>query len=57
MVLKFQKPQVNLLPKRTPPAHGAKKMVQQLAESFEEVTNRQAAIHAKLDLLIRMATV
>lgn len=47
----------NLLLDRTPAPPGARKRLEMLSDGVEDVVNRQASIHAKLDLLIRMATV
>mmetsp|Transcript_11245 Transcript_11245/g.17677 ORF Transcript_11245/g.17677 Transcript_11245/m.17677 type:complete len:324 (-) Transcript_11245:106-1077(-) len=45
------------LEERMPPPTGSKKMLEGVAASVETVIHTQAAIHAKLDLLIRMASV
>jgi len=45
-----------LLQKRTPPPPTALQQLEHVTASVEELVNTQAGIHAKLDLLIRMAT-
>jgi len=42
---------------RTPPSLGTKRMLEGLGSSIEDLINMQAIIHAKFDLLVRMATV
>ena len=44
-----------LLLDRVPPPPGNRKRLEDLTETMENVVNRQASIHAKLDLLVRMA--
>jgi len=46
-----------LLFNRSPAPPGAKKRLESMSDAVEDVVNRQASIHAKLDLLIRMATI
>jgi len=45
------------LEERTPPSMGTKKNLEALGASIEDLINMQAIIHAKFDLLVRMATV
>mmetsp|Transcript_48048 Transcript_48048/g.116724 ORF Transcript_48048/g.116724 Transcript_48048/m.116724 type:complete len:177 (+) Transcript_48048:92-622(+) len=45
-----------LLAKRTPPPPTVAQQLEHVTASVEELVNTQAGIHAKLDLLIRMAT-
>lgn len=45
-----------LLKERTPPPPTVEQQVEHVTVSVEELVNIQAGIHAKLDLLIRMAT-
>jgi hypothetical protein len=45
-----------LLIQRTPAPPSAKKRLAMLCENMEDVVNRQSSLHAKLDLLVRMAT-
>lgn len=47
----------DLLEDRTPDPPGAKNRLEGVQASVEEIINQQAAVHAQLDLLIRMATV
>ncbi len=45
-----------LLKQRTPPAPSIKQQLEHVAAQVEDLVNTQAGIHAKIDLLIRMAT-